>query len=67
MSKKITYLLPIWIDLEHDHPEGIMLALNDALNNFFEEQSKQIAEAGCAIDIQWSINQHLNLARRAKA
>lgn len=67
MKNTTTYLLPIWIDLEHDNPEAIMMTLNDALTDFFEEQSRQIAEVGCAIEIQWSINQHLNLVGRTRS
>lgn len=58
MSEKTTYLLPIWIDLEPDQAEVIMKSLNEALTEFFEEQ---IANLGCAINVQWSINKHVGL------
>lgn len=61
MSEKTTYLLPIWIDLKHDQAEAIMKGLNDALTEFFEEQCDLIANTGCAINVQWSINKHVKL------
>jgi hypothetical protein len=67
MIEQRTYLLPIWVDLKGENPEGIISALNGALLEFFEEQSELIADTGHTVDIQWSINQHLTLGGRAKS
>ena len=61
MIEKTTYLLPIWIDLTHERHEEIMQTLNTALQEFFEDQCAEIARLGCGIDIQWSINKHVQL------
>lgn len=60
MADKTTYLLPIWIDLTHENHKEIMSAFNDALTEFIEEQCNMIA-AICAVNVQWSINKHVNL------
>lgn len=61
MSKKVTYLLPIWIDLTHIHHKSIMRTLNDKLTEFFEKECDEIAKLGCEVEVQWSVNQHVNL------
>lgn len=66
MTARATYLLPIWIDLTHEKHEVIMCALNDALTEFFEEQSELIANVGCTVNVQWSINKHVDLKGERK-
>lgn len=61
MSEKVTYLLPIWIDLSHERHKEIMRELNDALTDFFERECEKISDAGCTVNVQWSINQHVNI------
>jgi len=61
MSEKVTYLLPIWIDLSPEKHKEIMRALNDALTEFFERECEKISDAGCSVNVQWSINQHVNI------
>lgn len=61
MSKKTTYLLPIWIDLTCENHKLFMQALNDKLTEFFEEECDLIANFGVAVNVQWSVNQHVNL------
>lgn len=60
-KQKVTYLLPIWIDLKGKNPEAVMKALNDHLTEFFEEHAEAIASAGNTIDVQWTINKHIVL------
>lgn len=42
MKNTTTYLLPIWIDLEHDNPEAIMMTLNDALTDFLRNRADRL-------------------------
>lgn len=59
-EEKTTYLLPIWIDLTQKSHKEIMRVLNDKLCEFFEEQCDEIAKVGCKVNVQWSINQHVD-------
>lgn len=55
----VTYLLPIWIDLECRNHISVIGKINQDLKEFFEAESEKIAEDGCSIGIQWSINIHI--------
>lgn len=66
MPEKTTYLLPVWVDLTCKNPDVILSALNDALVEFFEEQCDLIAKAGLEVNVQWSINKHMNLYKGAQ-
>lgn len=61
MTEKVTYLLPIWIDLQDKHSKAIMKELNDALGRFFGAECRKISEAGLEIDVRWGVMQHINL------
>ena len=62
MKKKATYLLPIWIDIYcHGDPKDILIDLNEKLTEFFEKYGDAVAMNSNSIDIQWSVNQHINL------
>lgn len=61
MSKKTTYLLPIWIDLTCENHKLFMQALNYKLTEFFEEECDLIANFGGAVNVQWSVNKHVDL------
>ena len=62
MEKKTTYLLPIWVDIYcHGDPKDILIDLNEKLTEFFEKYSDAVGRNSNGIDIQWSINQHIDL------
>lgn len=61
-KKKDTYLIPIWVDIWcHGEPKDIMYDLNEKLMEFFEDYGQRVERNGNSIDIQWSVNQHVNL------
>ena len=62
MKKKATYLLPIWVDIYcHGDPKDILIELNEKLTEFFEQYGDAVARSSNSIDIQWSVNQHINI------
>lgn len=64
-KKKGTYLLPIWVGIEcHGSPKDVMYDLNEKLTLFFESYGEKVQGNGNAIDIQWSVNKHVDLRSR---
>lgn len=62
LKRKETYLMPIWIDIEcHGNPKDVMIDLNEKLTLFFESYGEKVQWDGNTIDIQWSVNKHVNL------
>lgn len=62
MKKKAVYLLPIWVDICcHGDPKDILIDLNEKLTEFFEQYGDAVARNSNSIDIQWSVNQHINI------
>ena len=65
-AHKETFLLPVWIDIVSNEPRETMRVLNELLTEFFEEVAHLVLvrEYDCSIDVQWSINQHIQLNGR---
>lgn len=62
MSKKETYLLPIWVDItSNTSPDIVIKHLNTRLTEFFEDYGQTVEDNGDSIDIQWSVNRHINM------
>lgn len=53
--------MPIWIDLTCENHKLFMQALNDKLTEFFEEECDLIANFGGTVNVQWSVNKHVDL------
>lgn len=57
---KQTYLLPIWVVIQStDDTDDIIKGLNEKLVEFFEVYTDALAAVVDSIDIQWSINKHM--------
>ena len=62
MKQKATYLLPIWVDIYcHGDPKDILIDLNEKLREFFENYCGSAIMNSNSIDIQWSVNQHIDM------
>lgn len=61
---KAVYLLPIWIDIESEHPDATMHEINDALQEALEGIAQNATMNGGTIDVSWSITERVNLEEK---
>lgn len=45
----------------HGDPKDILIDFNEKLTEFLEKYRDDVAQNLNSIDIQWSVNQHINL------